>query len=132
MADVKDNHPGIEFVSEQVAHELLCGKDHTHPLRKLGVLLLLLPILPPLLVWVFRIHTLFFAPAAVLSIVLWVWLMNWVRYENRSRRYTITEDSAEYWGQPVRLDLWLLLIGGAVAAILLLALPIKILIEVVF
>ena len=131
MTQARENHPGIEFVSSQIAHDLVCGKDHTPFYKKIGVLLLL-PVVPPLLVWFLGIHTLFFLPAAILSTVLWIKLIRWIRIEVVDKTYIITDDGAEYTGSYNRLDLWIHTIGGIAAILLLLAVPIKILIEAFF
>jgi hypothetical protein len=128
MAQARESNPGIEAFAELIAHDMLCGKDHTHPLRKLGVVLLVFPVLPPLLVWVLGISPWFFLPAAAISVVSWWKLRNWIRYQI-PRRWTIGEDKTEAVASAEKLDLYLYLGGGALTFFLLLAVPIKILVQ---
>ncbi|MDP2671595.1 MAG: hypothetical protein Q8P13_04040 [bacterium] len=128
MAQARESHPGLEFVSARIAHDLICGKDHTPFYKKIGVPLLL-PVLPPLLVWVLGIHPLVFLPAAVVSAVLWFKLIEWIRIEVVDKTYLITEEGVEFNGRANRRDFWIHSGGGLSALLLLLAVPVKIIIE---
>lgn len=132
MTQREEVNPGIKFVAETVAHEMLCGRDHTPLIRRVGSILLLVPIVPILSVWVLGINPFFFFPAVFLSFVCWVYLGKWRRLKRTGIVAHIGNESSTIRIPYNTFDSLLYEGGALIVLFLLVAYPVKLTIEAIF